>query len=204
MWEMRVQSLGQEDPLEKGTQSIPVFLPGKFHGPMILAGYNPWDPKETDQTEQLTHTSNKLIFSSVQSLSLVQLFATPCQASLSTPTPRACSNSGPLSWWYHPTISSSVILFSSCPQSFPKSGSFPMSWLFVSGGQSTGASASASFLPKKSQGWSPSEWIRWISLQSKRLSRVFCNTTVQKYQFFSPQISLWSNSHIHTWLLEKP
>ena len=153
MWEMRVQSLSQEDPLEKRTQPIPVFLPGKVHGPMILAGYNPWDPKETDQTEQLTHTSNKLIFSSVQSLSLVQLFATPCQASLSTPTPRACSNSGPLSWWYHPTISSSVILFSSCPQSFPTSGSFPMSQFFASGGQSIGVSASASVLPMNIQDW---------------------------------------------------
>ena len=98
----------------------------------------------------------------------------------------------------------SVVPFSSCPQSFPASGSFPMSQLFAWGGQSIGVSALASFLPKKSQGWSPSEWTGWISLQSKGLSRVFFNTTVQKHQFFSAQLSLQSNSHIHTRLLEKP
>ena len=118
------------------------------------------------------------------------------------PTPGVYSNSCPSSWWCHPTISSSVVPFSYL-QSFPPSGSFLMSWLFTSGGQSTGVSASASFLPKKSQGWSPSEWTGWISLQSKGLSRVFSNTTVQKHQFFSVQPSLWSNSHIHPWLLEK-
>ena len=99
---------------------------------------------------------------------------------------------------------SSVIPFSSCPQSLPASKSFPMSQLFAWGGQSTGVSALASVLPKKSQGWSPSEWIGWISLQSKGLSRVFYNTTVQKHQFFSTQPSSQSNSHIHTWLQEKP
>jgi len=104
----------------------------------------------------------------------------------------------------HTAISSSVIPFSSCPQSLPASGSFPMSQLFAWGGQSTGVSASASVLPKKSQGWSPPEWTGWISLQSKGLSRVFSNTTVQKHQFFSAQLSSQSNSHIHTWLLEKP
>ena len=97
-----------------------------------------------------------------------------------------------------------VIPFSSCPQSLPASVPFPMSQLFTGGGQSTGVSASASFLPKKSQGWSPSEWTGWISLQSKGLSRVFSNTTVQKQQFFSTQLSSQSNSHIHTCLLEKP
>ena len=94
--------------------------------------------------------------------------------------------------------------FSFCPQSLPASESFPMSQLFAWGGQSTGVSALASFLPKKSQGLSPSEWTGWISLQSKGLSRVFSNTTVQKHQFFSVQPSSQSKSHIHTWLLEKP
>ena len=102
------------------------------------------------------------------------------------------------------TISSSVVPFSSCHQSLPASESFPMSQLFSWGGQSTGVSASASFLPKKSQGCSPSEWTGWICLQSKGLSRVFSNTTVQKHQFFGTQPSSHSNSHIHTWLLEKP
>ena len=101
-------------------------------------------------------------------------------------------------------ISSSVVPFSSCPQSLPASGSFPMSQLFPWGGQSTGVSALASVLPKKSQGWSPSEWTGWISLQSKGLSRIFSNTTVQKHEFFSTQPSSQSNSHIPTWPLEKP
>ena len=91
--------------------------------------------------------------------------------------PRACTNSCPLSRWCHPTISSSVVPLSSCPQSFPASGSFPMSQLFASGGQSTGVSASASFLPMNTQDWSPSGWTGWLSLQSKGLSRVFSNTT---------------------------
>ena len=123
----------------------------------------------------------------------------PCPS----PTPGVHSNSCPSSWWCHPAISSSVIPFSSCPQSLPASGSFPMSQFFTWGGQSTGVSALASFLPKKSQGWSPLEWTGWISLQSKGLSRVVCNTTVQKHQFFGAQPSSQSNSHIHTWPLEK-
>ena len=121
-----------------------------------------------------------------------------------SPTPRVYTNSSPLSRWCHPTISSSVVPFSSCPQSFPALGSFPMSQLFASGGQSIGISASSSALPMNTQDWSPLGWTGWISLQSKGLSRVFSNTTVQKHQFFSSQLSLWSNSHIHTWLLEKP
>ena len=96
------------------------------------------------------------------------------------------------------------IPFSSCPRSLPASESFPMSQLFAWGGPSIGVSASESFLPKKSQGWSPSEWTGGISLQAKGLSRVFSNTTVQKHQFFSAQLSSQSNSHIHTWPLEKP
>ena len=117
-------------------------------------------------------------------------------------TPRACSNSCPSSQWCHPTISSSVVPFSSCPQSFPASGSFQMSQLFTSGGQSIGASASV--LPMNIQDWFSLQLTGLISLQSKGLSRVFSNTTVQKHQFFRAQLSSQSNSHIHTWLLEKP
>ena len=110
----------------------------------------------------------------------------------------------PLSQCCHPTISSSVIPFSSCPQSLPASGSFPMSQLFASCGQSHGVSAAASVLPMNTQDWSASGWTGWISLQSKGLSRVFSNTTVQKHQFFGAQLSSQSNCHIHTWPLEKP
>ena len=124
----------------------------------------------------------------------------PCPS----PTPGVHSDSRPSSQWCHPAISCSVVPFSSCPQSLPASESFPVSQLFGWGGQSTGVSALASFLPKKSQGWSPSEWTGWISLQSKGLPRAFSNTTVQKHQFFSAQLSSQSNSHIHTWSLEKP
>ena len=123
----------------------------------------------------------------------------PCPSS-----PSICSNSCSLSQWRHPTISSSVLPFSSCLQSFPASGSFPVSWLFAPGGLTIGASALAWVLPINSQGWSPLGWTGWISLQSKGLSRVFSNTTVQKHQFFGAQLSLWSSSHIHTRLLEKP
>ena len=123
----------------------------------------------------------------------------PCPSS----TPRVYANSCPSSWWCHPTISSSVVPFS-CPQSLPASGLFPMSQLFACGGQSTGVSASASVLPMNTQDWSPLGWTGWISLQSRGLLRVFSNTTVQKHQFFRAQLSLQSNSHIHTWLLEKP
>ena len=124
----------------------------------------------------------------------------PCPSS----TPGACSNTCPSRRWCHPTISSSVVLCSSRLQSFPVSESSPMSQLFKSGGQSTGVSALTSFLPKKFQGWSPLEWPGWISLQSKGLSRVFSNPTVQKHQFFVAQPSSQSNSHIHTWPQEKP
>ena len=121
-----------------------------------------------------------------------------------SPTPGVSPNSCPLSWWCHPTIPSSVVPFSSRLQSFPASGSFQMSQLFTLGGQSMGVSASASVLPMNIQDWFPLGWSGWISLQSKGLSRVFSNTTVQKNQFFSAQLSLQSNSHIHTWPLEKP
>ena len=124
----------------------------------------------------------------------------PCPPS----TPGLHSDLRPSNQWCHPAISSSVLPFSSWPQSLPASKSFLMSQLFAWGGQSTGVSALASVLPKKSQGWSPLEWTGWISLQSKWLSRVISNTTVQRHQFFGVQPSSQSNSHIHTWLLEKP
>ena len=108
----------------------------------------------------------------------------------------------PLSRWCHPTISSSIFPLSSCLQSFPASGSFPMSWLFISCGQNI--EASTSILPMNIQGWFPLGLTGWISSLSKGLSRVFSNATVQKHQFFSTQPSLWSNYHVHTWLLEKP
>ena len=130
----------------------------------------------------------------------VQHARLPCPS----PTPGAWSNSCPLSQWCHPTISSSVVPFSSCLQSSLASGTFPMSQFFTSGGQNIGASALASILPMNFQDWFPLGLTGLISLLSKGLSRVFYNTTVQKHQFFSAQPFLWSNFHIHTWLLEKP
>ena len=118
-------------------------------------------------------------------------------------TPRVHPNPCPLSWWCHPTISSSVIPFSSCPQSFPASAYFQMSQLFTSGGQSSGVSATASVLPMNIWDWFPLGWAAWISSLSKRLLRVFSNTKFQKQPFFGTQPSLWSKSHICTWLLEK-
>ena len=157
----------------------------------------PWTPRENNQ-------GYSVLFSrSVVSDSLwphePQYTRPPCPS----PTPGVHPNPCPLSWWCHPTILSSVIPFSSCPQSLPASGSFPMSQLSTSGGQSIGVSASALFLPMNTQDWSPLGWTGWISLQSKGLSRVFSNTTVQKHQFFGAQLSSQSNSHIRTWLLEK-
>ena len=149
-----------------------------------------------------------LQFSLVQSLSCVQLFATPWtaahEASLSITNSRNSFKLMSIESVMRPAISSSVVPFSSCPQSLPASGSFPMSQLFARGGQNIGVSASASVLPKNTQDWSPLGWTGWISLQSKGLSRVFSNTTVQKHQFFSAQPSSQSNSHIHTWPQEKP
>ena len=132
-------------------------------------------------------------------------FATPWTAAHTrppcpSPTLGAYSNSCPSRQWCHPTISSSVVPFSSCLQSFPALGSFQMSQFFTSGGQTTGVSASTLVLPMNIQDWSPLGWTGWISLQSKGLSRVFSNTTVQKHQFLSTQLSLQSNSHIHKWL----
>ena len=146
--------------------------------------------------------------SSVQLLSRVRLFVTPWIAArrppCPSPTPGVYSNSCPLSQWCHPVISSSVVPFSSCPQSLPASGFFPTSQHLASSGQNIGVSASASVLPKNTKDLSPLGWTGWISLKSTGLSRVFSNTTAQKHQFFGAQPSLQSNSHIHTWLLEKP
>ena len=123
----------------------------------------------------------------------------PCPS----PTAGVYPNSCPSSWWCHPAISSSVVPFSSCPQSLPDSGSFPVSQLFSWVGQSIGVSATASVLQMNTQDWSPIGWTGWISLQSKGLSRVLSNTTVQKHHFFITQLSSQSNSQIHTWPLEK-
>ena len=143
------------------------------------------------------HYIYRQLFSLVQLLSHVQFFVTPwiaaCWASLSIANPlsnRSYSNSCPWSQWCHPTISSSVVPYSSCLQSFPASRSFPMSQFFASGGQSIGISASASVFPMNIQDWFPLWLTSWISLQSKGLSKVFSNTTVQKHQFFSAQLSL--------------
>ena len=163
-------------------------------------------PVNQDKTHQITVQ----FFSSVQfSRSVVsdslrshesQHARPPCPS----PTPGVHPDPSALSRWCHPAISSSAIPFSPCPQSLPESGSFPMSQLFAWGGQSTGVSALPSVLPKNTQDWSPLEWTGCISLQSKGLSRVFSNTTVQKHQFFGAQLSSQSNSHIHIWPQEKP
>ena len=160
------------------------------------------------------HISNEVLISrthsSVQfSCSVMSNFLRPhklqhAQPPCPSPTPGVHPNSCPLSRWCHPTILSSVIPFSPCPQSFQASGFFQMSQLFTLGDQSIGVSASTSYLPMNTQDWSSLGWTRWISFQSKGLSRVFSNTTVQKHQFFGTQLSSQSNSHIHTWPLEKP
>ena len=154
--------------------------------------------------------STSYVISSVQfSRSVVSNSLQPHESQHARPpclslTPGVYSNPCPSSWWCHLAISSSIVPFSCCPQSLPASGSFPVSQLFTWDGQSTGVSASASVLPMNIQDWFPSQWTGWISFQSKGLSRVFSNTTAQKHQFFSTQLSSQSNSHIHTWPLEKP
>ena len=139
---------------------------------------------------------------SVMSYSLLPLGLQHARLPCPSLTTEACSNSWLLSQWCHPTISSSVVPFSSHLQSFPASGSLPGCQFFTSGSQSIGVSVSV--LPMNIQDWFPLGWTGWISLQRKGLSRVFSNTTFQKRQFFDTQLSLWSNSYIHTWLLEKP
>ena len=151
-----------------------------------------------------TEHLNINFFSSVQ-FSCVRLFATSwpqhARAPCPSPAPGVYPNSCPLSWWCHPAISSSVIPFSPCLQSLPASGSFQISQLFTSGGQSIGVSASTSVPPMNTQDWSPLGWSGWTSFQSKGLSRVFSSTTVEKHQFFNAQLSLKSSSHMTT---EKP
>ena len=153
-------------------------------------------------------TATIFIISSVQSLSGAWLFATPWtiahQASLSMANSWSLLKLMSTELVMHATTPYSVVPFFSHLQSFPTSGTFQMSQLFTSGSQSIGVSASASVLPMNIQDWFLLGWTGWISLQSKGLSRVFSNTTVQKHQFFGAQLSWWSNSHIHTWLLEKP
>ena len=173
MRETQVWSLGQEGPLEKEMTTHSSILTWEIPQTEVpLAGSSPWGRRESDVTEQLTLY---IQFSSVQPLSRVRLFATPWtaarQASLSITNSRIYSNPCPSSRWCHPAISSSVVPFSSCPQSFPASGSFPMSQLFSSGGQRNGVSASASVLPVNTRDWSPLGWTGWISLQSKGSSR---------------------------------
>ena len=158
------------------------------------------------------HTKLNFLLGSVQFSSVTQSCLTLCDPMdrskpgllCPSPTSGVYPNSCPSSQWCHPAVSSSVIPFSSCPQSLSASESFPMSQLFAWGGQSIGVAASASVLPMNTQDWFPLEWTCWASLQFKGLPRVFSNTTVQKHQFFSAQPSSQSNSHIHTWPLEKP
>ena len=150
------------------------------------------------------HHSSVQFSHSVMSSSLRSHESQHARPPCPSPTPGVYSNSCTSSWWCHPAISSSVIPFSSCPQYLPASGSFPMSQLFTWGRKHIGVSVSASVLPMNTQDWSPSGWTGWISLQPKGLSRVFSNTTIQKHQFFGAQLSSQSNSHIHTWPLEKP
>ena len=164
--------------------------------------------KTRDLLKKIRDTEGIFHASSVQLPSRVWLIVNPWiaahQPPCPSPSPRVHSNLRPSSLWCHPAISSSVVPFSSCSQSLPASESFPMSQLFAWGGQRTGVSALASFLPKNTQGWSPLEWTDWIFLQSKGLSRVFSNTTVQKHQFFGAQLSSQSTSHVYTWPLGKP
>ena len=207
VWETQVQFLVWEDPLEKAMATHSSTLAWKI----------PW----TEEPGRLQSMGSLRVrhdwMTSLSSFALLVQFSSAAQSCLTlrlhglqhsrtpcpSPSPRACSNSCPTSWWYHQTILSSVIPFSSCIQSFPVSRSFQMSQLFASGGQNIGASALASVLPMYIQLWSPLGWTVLISLQSKGLSKVFSDTTVPKHQFFGAQLSSQSNSHIHTWLLEK-
>ena len=174
---------------------------GKTRNPKTLRGKHRQNTQRYKSKQDPLWPTSWVQFSSVQfSCSVVSNSLRPHESQHArlpclSPTPRVYPNSCPSSWWCHLAISSSVVPFSSFPQSFPTSGSFPKNQLFAWGGQNTGVSASASFLPQKSQGW---------SLQSKGLSRVFSNTTGQKHQFFGAQPSSQSNSHIHTWPQEKP
>ena len=185
-------------------------LPFPSPGDLPDSGIEPGSPA-LQADSSLSEPSGKppsIQFSSVQLLSRVRLFATPWIAAHRASLSITISQSSPRLTSIKSVMPSShlilVVPFSSCPQSLPASESFPMSQLFARGGQSTGVSALASVLPKNTQGWSPLGWTNWKFLQSKGLARVFSNTTAQKYQFFGTQLSSQSNSHTHTWPLEKP
>ena len=162
----------------------------KNHSNMSHLNMQPWRSFVTGIKEELKIKRCTRHVSSVASASLRTHGPLHARLPCPSPTPRAYSNSCPLSWWCHPTISFSVIPFSSCLRSFPESGSFQMSQFFASSGQSIGVSTSASVLPMNIRDWFPLGWTGWISLQCKGLSRVFSNTTVQKHQLFSTQPSL--------------
>ena len=190
------------------------WVPGAARTPVTQAAAPPPHLAIKGQTQVLQGSlrskpqwTTHMQFSTVKSLSSVRLRPQGLQQArplCPLPTSRVYPNSCLLNQWYHPTMSTSVVPFSTCPQSSPASVSFQISQFFASGSQSIGVSASSSVLPMNTQDWSPLGWTGWISLQSKRLSRVFSNTPVQKHQFFGSQLSLQSNPHIHTWLLEKP
>ena len=169
-------------PLLFSEESLSFHTVLKLSPPLLVLIWSPLPPLLGSASVQFSHS---FMFDSLRPHE-PQHTRPPCPS----PTPRVHPNSCPLSRWCHPTISSSVVPFSSCSQSFPASGSFQMSQFFASGGQSIGVSASTSVLPMNIQDWSPLGWTGWISLQSKGLSRVFSNTTVQKHQFFSAQLSL--------------
>ena len=193
--ETKVLSLGQEDPLEKEMAIHFNILDREIPSTEEPGGLQSMGLQRVGCDWARKHAYYLVQFSrSVVSYSLrphkLQHTRPPCPS----PTPGVHSDSRPSSRWWHPAISSSVVPFSSCPQSLPASGSFPMSQFFTWGGQSIGVSASASVLPKNTQGCSPSEWTGWMSLQSKGLSRVFSNTTVQNHQFFGTQLSSQFNS----------
>ena len=171
---------------------------------LFLPCYLTWGQTMVEVTKIMVQFSSIQFSRSVLSDSLGPHESQHTRPPCPSPTPGVHSNSHPSSQWCHPAISSSVVPFSSCPQSLPASESFPMSQLFTWGGQSTGVLALAWVLPMNTQYWCPLEWTGWISLQSKGLSRVFSNTRVQKHQFFGAQLSSQSNSHIHTWPKEKP
>ena len=180
-----------------GSEAFP--LPSHNHPILTLLPSGSTHSKTLDNKRTNPQFSHSVVFDSLWPHES-QHARLPCPS----PNPRVYSNSSPSSRWCHPAISTSVVPFSFCPQSLPTSGSSPMSQLFTRGGQSTGVSPSASVLPMNTQDWSRLGWTDWISLQFKGLSRVFSNTTVQKHQFFGTQLSSQSNSHIHTWPLEKP
>ena len=183
-------------------QHTSVFLPEKFHEQKSLVGYSSWGRKESDMIELVRMHNVALTIFLYSNFSSVQFSCSVMSNSLQphglqharppcpSPTPGDYPNSSPLSRWCHPAISSSVIPFSSNLQSLPASESFPVSQFFASGGKSIGVSASTSVLPMNTEDWFPLGWTGWMALQSKGLSRVFSNTTVQKHQFFGAQFFL--------------